>query len=79
MSKIKNQNLEPCDIIFNYVDKPDSFLMCKNTNVFDDKWRVNIYSRRYVDGIEGKCISGSYFVKYNQDDQSIKILSHSNK
>ena len=67
MAKIKNQNLQPCDVIFNHTDKPKDFLMC-------DKWRVNIYSKRYVEGIEGKYISGSYFVQFNSDDNALHII-----
>ncbi len=74
MAKIKNQNLQPCDVIFNHTDKPKDFLMCRSTNVFDDKWRVNIYSKRYVEGIEGKYISGSYFVQFNSDDNALHII-----
>lgn len=75
MSKTKNHNLQPCDIIFDHVNKPDKFLMCRSVNVFDDKWRVNIYSKRYVEGIEGKCISASYFVKFNTEDNKLHIIT----
>ena len=69
------KKIEPCEIIFNHVEKPKNFLMCKSTNVFDDKWRVNLYSKRYVEGIEGKYISNSYFVKFNSDNNKISIVS----
>lgn len=75
MAKNKSVNIEPCDVIFNYVDKPNNFLMCKNVNVYDDRWRINIYSKRYVDDIEGKCISASYFVQFNSNNNTINILS----
>lgn len=87
MAKIKKENVEettvkksdygytPCDFIFEYVEKPADYIFSKCFNVFDDKWRVNIYSKRYVEGIEGKYISNSYFVKFNSDDNKISIVS----
>jgi hypothetical protein len=87
MAKIKKENAEettvkksdygytPCDVIFNYVEKPKDYLFCKSMNVFDDKWRVNIYSKRYVEGIEGKYISSSYFVKFNTENNVVTFVS----
>lgn len=74
MKKNKTEDVTPCDVIFDHVEKPRGFLFCKSINVFDDRWRVNIYSRRYVDDIEGKYISQSYFVKFNQDSSKLDIL-----
>lgn len=70
-----NFNLTPCDVIFSHVNKPKDFLMCKSTNVFDDRWRVNIYSKRYVEGIEGKYISGSYFIHFDKSNGDLTIVS----
>lgn len=67
--------LTPCDFIFNHVTKPSDYIFCKSINVFEDRWRVNIYSRRLVDGIEGKYISSSYFVKFNNEHNKLTILS----
>lgn len=63
--KIEDYNITPCDVIFNHVEKPKDYLMCKSINVYDDRWRVNVYSKRYVDDIEGKFISSSYFVHFS--------------
>ena len=65
----------PTDFIFKYVEKPKDYLFCNSINVFDDRWRVNIYSRRYVEGIEGKYISNSYFVKFDIDTHEITFVS----
>lgn len=70
-----NFDLTPCDVIFNHVNKPKDFLMCKSSNVFDDRWRVNIYSKRYVEGIEGKYISGSYFVHFDKSNGDLRFVS----
>lgn len=63
--KIDDYGVTPCDVIFKYVEKPKDYMFCKSMNVFNDKWRVNIYSKREIEGIEGKYISSSYFVKMN--------------
>ena len=59
------ENPEVCDVLLNKVGKPKDMVMCKAINVYDNRYRVNIYTRRYVDNIEGLSISASYFVNYN--------------
>jgi hypothetical protein len=73
--KISDYGITPCDIIFNHVTKPDDFLCCKSINVFDDRWRVNIYSKRCVEGIEGKRISQSYFINFNNANGNMTFVS----
>ncbi len=75
VKKISDFGYTPCDFIFNYVEKPSDYIFCKAHNVFDDKWRVNIYSKRYVEGIEGKYISNSYFVKFNTENNVVTFVS----
>lgn len=86
MARTKKENVEeipiknnygytPCDFIFDHVEKPADYIFSKCFNVFDDKWRVNIYSKRYVDDIQGQYISHSYFVKFNSDNNKISIVS----
>jgi hypothetical protein len=72
--KISDYGITPCDVIFNQVDKPLDYIFCKSMNVYDDRWRVNIYSKRLVDGIEGKYISSSYFVKFDTEHNKLTIL-----
>jgi hypothetical protein len=68
-----SENKDVCISVLDKVGKPEHYLMCKAMNVYDDKYRVNIYSKRWVDGIEGKSISKSYFVRYGAD--GLHILS----
>jgi hypothetical protein len=72
--KAMKENPAVCLELLNKVGKPDNFLLCKAMNVFDDKYRVNIYTRRMVEGIEGVSISKSYFVKYSEKG-TLTILS----
>jgi hypothetical protein len=71
MTKIEDWGITPCDIIFNYVEKPKDYIGCKSINVFDNRWRVNIYSKRMVEGIEGKIISKSYFIHMHNHELTI--------
>ena len=73
--KVEDYNITPCDVLFNHVEKPRDYLNCRSINIYDDRWRVNIYSKRYVEGIEGKYISQSYFVHFNKSDGNIKFVS----
>jgi hypothetical protein len=73
--KITQYNDTPSDHIFKYVQKPADYLCCKSINVYDFKWRVNIYSKRLVSGIEGQYISSSYFVEFDPFDNNITFVS----
>lgn len=66
-------NPDVCNLVIKEKGKPEGYLMCKALNVFDNKYRVNIYTKRFIDGIEGRSISQSYFVSYTKDN--IKFLS----
>jgi exosome complex RNA-binding protein Csl4 len=70
--KIEN-NSEVCNKIFDYVDKPDNYLMCKAMNVYDDRYRVNVFVKEEVEDITGhkQYISNSYFCRYNGTDLTI--------
>jgi len=75
MKKINDYDITPCDVIFSHVEKPHGYIMCKSVNVFDNRWRVNLYSKREVDGIESKYISRSYFTRFDTSTGDLKILS----
>lgn len=68
-----SENDTVCIKVLDKMGKPENYLMCKAMNVYDDKYRVNIYTKRWVDDIEGRSISQSYFVRYNKD--GLHILS----
>jgi hypothetical protein len=75
VKKIKDWDISPCDVIFSHVEKPKDYLMCKSMNVYDNRWRINIYSKRDVNGIEGKYISQSYFASFDTSNGNIKFLA----
>ena len=76
--KIEDYNLTPCDVIFSCVEKPKDYLYCRSINVYEDRWRVNIYSKRLVNDIEGKYISSSYFIHFNKATGDVEFVSLNN-
>ena len=70
--KIEN-NPEVCTKIFDQVDKPDNYHMCKALNVYDDRYRVNVYVREDVEDLTGHklYIKDSYFCRYDGTDLTI--------
>jgi hypothetical protein len=73
--KALNTNPYVCMEVLGKVGKPDNFFECKSLNVFDNKYRVNIYTKESVEGITGEKtrIAKSYFVRL--DDDKVTILS----
>lgn len=62
-------NKKVCDLLLDQISKPENFYSCKAVNVYDNKYRVNIYSKKN-DSIR---ISESYFIKYDGKDNNITI------
>lgn len=71
--KAMKENPYVCKAVLDQVGTPSGYLFSKALNVYDNKYRVNIYTRRMVDDLEGMSISQSYFVRL--DDNEVKILS----
>ncbi len=58
-----------CSLLFKQIDRPDNFELCKAINVYDNKYRINVYTRIWDDiwQIEKKRITHSYFAKLEGD------------
>ena len=67
------ENPEVCDKLLKKVGKPDNYYMCKAMNVYDDRYRVNVYVREDVEALTGHklYIDKSYFCKYNGNKLTI--------
>lgn len=63
-----------CGLLFQQIDKPPHFKMCKAINVYDNKYRINVYTHEVVNDIESQRISQSYFAKLADDGASLEIL-----
>jgi hypothetical protein len=64
---------EVCNKLLDMVGKPDNFHMCKALNVYDDRYRVNVFVKEEVEDITGHklYIDKSYFCRYNGSDLTI--------
>lgn len=64
-----------CEKVLEIVGKPDNYFMSKGLNVYDNKYRVNIYTKESIDGLTGEKtrIAQSYFCRL--DDEKVTILS----
>lgn len=68
------ENKEVGNAVLKEVGKPENFLFCRAMNVFDDRYRVNIYTRSVKnENLETLRISQSYFVRYAEGN--LKILN----
>ena len=69
------ENPYVCKEVLDQVGKPENFHMCKGLNVYDNRYRVNVYVREDVEDLTGYklYISNSYFCKL--DDDKVTILS----
>lgn len=64
-----------CGILFKQVEKPNNYKMCKAINVYDNKYRINVYTHEVINGIQSQRISKSYFAKLAGDGASLNIIS----
>lgn len=71
---IKNNDSAVCSLLFKQIDRPLGYLMCRAINVYDDRYRINVYVKTDVEGIEGKRIANSYFCKLDEHN-NLTILS----
>jgi len=62
-----------CDLLFMQVPEPRNLEECRAINVYDNKYRVNVYTRFYdkLNDQERVRITQSYFVKLNGDQLEI--------
>jgi len=74
VSKDWNQSDSICTLLFQQVEKPSNFKMCKAINVYDNKYRINVYTHEVINDIQSQRISQSYFAKLAGDGSSLEIL-----
>lgn len=77
-------DIEIESLLFKQVKKPRHFLMTRIINIFENRYRVNIYIQTEEEGLLKKRISSSYFCHYapgkleiivEQDQKTKKIIS----
>ena len=58
-------------LLFKQIEKPKNYLMTKIINVYDNRYRINIYCETEEDNLTKKRICASYFCHYNKDSLEI--------
>lgn len=58
-------DLEIEHLLFKQVQKPKHHFMTKIINVYDDRYRINVYIQIEEDGLIKRKIAQSYFCHYN--------------
>ena len=64
-------DIEIESLLFKQVEKPKNLLMVKAINVFDNRYRINVYTEVEEDGLIKKRISASYFCHYKPGQLTI--------
>ena len=64
-----------CGLLFKQVEKPKNLEMCRAINVYDNRYRINVYtrSRCSVYDIDKVRITQSYFAKLQDDKLTILV------
>ena len=67
-------------LLFQQVEKPKNHLMTKIMNLWDNRYRVNVYVELFEDNLVKKRIHSSYFCHYSpgkltiiQDEKKISL------
>lgn len=62
-----------CNLLFEQVKEPSNLEECRAINVYDNKYRINVYTRSYDEfwDIEKVRITQSYFAKLSNDKLEI--------
>lgn len=60
-----------CDILLSMIGTPKDLVMCRAINLYDNRYRINVYTKTMVDDIESRRISYSCFAKLNGDTLDI--------
>jgi hypothetical protein len=58
-------DLEIEHLLFKQVEKPKHYLMTRIINLFENRYRVNIYIQIEEDGLTKRKIGSSYFCHYS--------------
>jgi len=70
-------DLEIESLLFKQVEKPKNHLMTRIINVFENRYRINVYIEIEEDGLTKKRIHSSYFAHYKPGE--LKIIPDCDK
>jgi hypothetical protein len=72
-------DLEIESLLFKQVEKPKNFLMTKTINVYENRYRVNVYIEFEENNLIKKRIYSSYFCHYSPGSLTITNRSKADK
>ena len=64
-------DLEIESLLFKQIEKPKHYLMTKIINVWENRYRINVYIETEEDNLMKKRIHSSYFCHYNSGKLTI--------
>lgn len=64
-------DLEIESLLFKQVEKPKNHLMTKIIKLWDNRYRINVYTEIFEDNLIKKRIHSSYFCHYNSGKLTI--------
>ena len=66
--------VDVCSMIMKQVEKPEGFDRCKAINVYDNRYRINVYTRTHdeIHDIDKVRITQSYFAQLDGDELVIR-------
>jgi len=67
-----HNDLKVEELLFKQLEKPKNFHAIKITNVFENRYRINIWTRVEEDGLEKNKIHSSYFAHLDGETLNIK-------
>jgi hypothetical protein len=74
----QKQSLPPvmdiCDLLWEQVEKPKNLETCRAINVYDNKYRINVYTRSHDElyDLDRVRITQSYFCRLDDDQLVIR-------
>ena len=74
VEKVSKPKPELQDVIFKCIDRPEGFTRVRCMNVFEDRWRVNIYHKAVSHGMQVERIHSSYFVRFNRAKSEVDFV-----
>lgn len=73
MTNNKEQKIE--QLLFKQVEKPEKMFSVKIINVYDNKYRINLWAKVEEDDVEKNKIVNSYFASFKDDELVIKNIN----
>jgi hypothetical protein len=68
VQKVQNIDNQIIKMLFDKVDKPKNYTFTKINNVYDNRYRINLYCEEEKDNLIKKRICASYFCSFSNNE-----------